>query len=46
MDLMLDGRLRAAPMHSRTIALGELKTGFDALMTGDEAKILVNPGTD
>jgi threonine dehydrogenase-like Zn-dependent dehydrogenase len=35
MDLMLDGRLRAAPLHSRTIGLDELKDGFEALVAGD-----------
>ena len=43
MDLMLDGRLRAAPLHSRTIGLDDLADGFESLVSGDEAKILVAP---
>jgi 2-desacetyl-2-hydroxyethyl bacteriochlorophyllide A dehydrogenase len=43
MDLMLDGRLRASPLHSRTLPLTELTTAFDSLMAGDEAKILIAP---
>lgn len=43
MDLMLDGRLRAGPLHSRTLGLDELENAFRALSTGDEAKILVAP---
>lgn len=43
-DLMLDGRLRTAPIHSRTIPLGELESGFEALCVGEVAKVLVAPG--
>lgn len=43
MDLMLDGRLRAAPLHSRTLSLEDITDGFEALVAGDEAKILVAP---
>ena len=43
MDLMLDGRLRAGPLHSGTLGLDELTMGLDSLMAGDEAKILISP---
>ncbi len=42
-DLMLDGRLRAEPLHSRTLPLDRIAEGFDSLLQGDEAKILVRP---
>ena len=43
MDLMLDGRLKAAPLHSRTLGLDDVDEAFRALCAGDEAKILVAP---
>jgi 2-desacetyl-2-hydroxyethyl bacteriochlorophyllide A dehydrogenase len=44
MDLMLDGRLQTAPLHTRTIDLGDLEAGFEALGAGEAAKLLVAPG--
>ncbi len=44
MDLMLDGRLRTEPMHTRTIGLDALESGFEALAAGEAAKVLVAPG--
>jgi len=46
MDLMLDGRLRAGPIRGRTLALEDLEEGFDALLAGREAKILIAPAND
>lgn len=43
MDLMLDGRLRTEPLHSRTLGLDDLAQGMDSLLAGDEAKILIAP---
>jgi (R,R)-butanediol dehydrogenase/meso-butanediol dehydrogenase/diacetyl reductase len=43
MDLMLDGRLRTTPIHSRTIDLDGLDAGFEALARGEAAKVLVAP---
>ena len=43
MDLMLDGRLRTDPIHTRTIGLDDLAGGFESLMAGEAAKILVAP---
>lgn len=43
MDLMLDGRLRASPIRSRTLGLAALEEAFDALLAGREAKILIAP---
>jgi (R,R)-butanediol dehydrogenase/meso-butanediol dehydrogenase/diacetyl reductase len=43
LDLMRDGRLRTAPIHSRTIGLDGLVDAFASLAAGREAKILVAP---
>ncbi len=43
MDLMLDGRLLTAPLHTRTIGLDGLESGFEALAAGEAAKVLVAP---
>jgi 2-desacetyl-2-hydroxyethyl bacteriochlorophyllide A dehydrogenase len=43
MDLMLDGRLQTAPLHTRTVGLDELEAGFEALSAGEAAKVLVAP---
>lgn len=44
MDLMLDGRLRAEPLHTRTIGLDGLEQAFRELAAGEAAKVLVAPG--
>ena len=40
-----DGRLKTAPLHSRTIGLDGLVDAFASLAAGREAKILVAPNT-
>lgn len=45
MALMADGRVRAAPLHTRTIGLHELQATLDELALGasDDVKVLVDP---
>lgn len=43
LDLMRDGRLQTAPIHSRTIGLDALDDAFSSLAAGREAKVLVAP---
>lgn len=46
MQLVADGRLRLAPLHSATVGLDELEAGFRRLASGSgEVKILVDPRT-
>ncbi|HPG27185.1 MAG TPA: zinc-binding dehydrogenase [Myxococcota bacterium] len=44
MDLMRDGRLLAAPVHSATLPLDRLEEAFARLARGEAAKILIAPG--
>lgn len=45
MAFMADGRVRTGPLHTRTIALSELRTTLEALAAGgaDDVKVLVDP---
>lgn len=46
MALMADGRVRAAPLHTRTIGLEALEGTLEELAAGltDDVKVLVDPG--
>jgi (R,R)-butanediol dehydrogenase/meso-butanediol dehydrogenase/diacetyl reductase len=46
MDLIRDGRLRTGPIHSRTLPLDRIVEGFDSLLEGEEAKILIAPANN
>jgi (R,R)-butanediol dehydrogenase/meso-butanediol dehydrogenase/diacetyl reductase len=45
MAFMADGRVRTAPLHTRTIGLGELQATLEGLAQGrsDDVKVLVDP---
>lgn len=45
MGLLVDGRVRAAPLHTRTVGLGELEQALAGLAAGpsDDVKVLVDP---
>ena len=45
MALLVDGRVRATPLHSRTVALAELEPTLRSLAQGDatDVKVLVDP---
>ncbi|HEU5265402.1 MAG TPA: hypothetical protein VFU35_01835, partial [Jatrophihabitans sp.] len=45
MALLADGRVRALPLHSRTVALAELEATLRQLATGtgSDMKVLVDP---
>jgi (R,R)-butanediol dehydrogenase/meso-butanediol dehydrogenase/diacetyl reductase len=44
MQLVLDGRLRLEPLHTATLPLAELESGFQRLRRpGEDVKILIDP---
>lgn len=44
MQLVADGRLKLEPLHTKTVKLADIASGFDALLDGGDAvKILVDP---
>lgn len=43
MDLMLDRRLQTAPIRTQTIGLDKLGEGFETILAGEAARILVSP---
>ena len=44
MQLVADGRLKLAPLHTKTVSLSNIDDGFQALLAGgDQVKILVDP---
>jgi (R,R)-butanediol dehydrogenase/meso-butanediol dehydrogenase/diacetyl reductase len=47
MSLLADGRVRARPLHSRTVGLGELEATLRQLAAGSaDVKVLVDPRRD